>query len=73
MQSTAIRQTTLAEKEEYLKGRRSKTVQIGIDKSEKDIPYEMQIALHYSYLKALDMVKRKASITSGSENTKGKY
>ena len=74
MQTT---QLTTKEKEEYLQGKRSKTVQNAIDKSQNVIPYDMQISLHYSYIKAMAMVKRKyaeRSSNSGSEiNNKVQY
>ena len=63
---------TTREKENYLNGRRSKVVKNAIDRSGKDLPHEMIVALHYSYITSLERIKRKAlgtdSITSGSEN-----
>ena len=68
---------TLREKENYLNGRRSKVVKNAIDRSGKDLPHEMIVALHYSYITSLERIKRKAldtdSTTSGSETTKVKY
>lgn len=64
---------TTKEKEEYLDGKRSKTVQDGIDRSRVKIHYDMQIALHYSYIKAIRLAKRKfieAQPPSGSEDNK---
>ena len=63
---------TTREKENYLNGRRSKVVKNAIDRSGKDLPHEMIVALHYSYITSLERIKRKAlgtdSTTSGSEN-----
>lgn len=70
-------QLTTIEKENYLNGRRSKVVKEAIDRSGKDLPHEMIVALHYSYITSLERIKRKAldtdSSTSGSETTKIKY
>lgn len=63
---------TTKEKENYLNGRRSKVVKNAIDRSGKDLPHEMIVALHYSYITSLERIKRKSldtdSTTSGSEN-----
>ena len=60
------KQLTTKDKEQYLKGRRSRTIQQSIDKCKTEIPYDVQISLHYNYLKALDRIKAEAHSTPGS-------
>lgn len=65
------------EKEKYLNGKRSRVIKEAMDRSGKQLPHEMIVALHYSYITSLERIKRKAldtdSTTSGSETTKVKY
>jgi hypothetical protein len=46
------------DKELYLGKRRSRVIADAIAKSGRQIPYEIEIGLHYSYLKAMDRIKK---------------
>lgn len=70
------------EKEKYLNGKRSRVIKEAIDRSGKQLPHEMIVALHYSYIRAIDRVKHdirtkesntNSIIISGSENNIRKY
>lgn len=70
------------EKEKYLNGKRSRVIKEAIDRSEKQLPHDITISLHYNYIRAIDRVKHDIrtkesntnSITiSGSENNIIKY